>query len=342
MRALAIDGYGFEHVKLADVADPEPGPGEVVVRLRAAALNRLDLWTLSGDLKIKHDFPHVLGADGAGEIATVGEGVKGLKAGASVFINPGLSCGSCEFCRAGEQSLCPTLSLLGEHRSGTLAELVKVPAGNVFPFPQHLSFAEVAALGLTAITAYRMLFARANFKPGEWLLVTGIGGGLALALLALARPTAGRLFVTSSSQHKIDRALATGADAGVNYREEDVGKAVRRLTAKRGVDLVADSAGGPSLEGSLRALAPGGRVVVAGATAGGRSEINVSRLFWNQLQIIGSTMGSNNDVANMLRMVAGTKLRPIIDRTYALADGVAALEYLAAGEQFGKIVIEIP
>lgn len=341
MKALAIDGYGFEHVKLTDVTEPEPGAGEVTVRLRAAALNRLDLWTLSGDLDIKHDFPHILGADGAGEIAAVGEGVRGIKEGASVFINPGLSCGSCEFCRAGEQSLCPSFSLLGEHRSGTLAELVTVPAANVFPFPRHLSFVEAAALGLTAITAYRMLFARAHFKPGEWILVTGIGGGLALALLTMARPVAGRLFVTSSSQYKIDKALEVGADAGVNYKDEDVGKAVRRLTAKRGVDVVADSAGGPSLDGSLRALASGGRIVIAGATAGGRSEINVSRLFWNQLQIIGSTMGSNDDVANMLRMVAGTELRPVIDRSYSIADAAGALRYLESGEQFGKVVVEI-
>jgi NADPH:quinone reductase-like Zn-dependent oxidoreductase len=341
VKALAIDGYGFEHVQLTDVAEPEPGPGEVLVRVRAAALNRLDLWTLSGDLKIEHDFPHVLGADGAGEIAAVGHGVTGLKEGAAVFINPGISCGSCEFCRAGEQSLCPTFSLLGEHRSGTLAEFVKVPAANVFPLPGHLSFSEAAALGLTAITAYRMLFARAAFKPGEWILVTGIGGGLALALLMLARPVAGRLYVTSSSSHKIDRALEMGADAGVNYKDEDVGKAIRRLTAKRGVDLVADSAGGPSLDGSLRALASGGRVVIAGATTGGRSEINVRRLFWSQLQIIGSTMGSNDDVSNMLRMVAGTELRPLIDRSYPLAGAADALRYLESGEQFGKVVVEV-
>ena len=341
MKALAIEGYGLHNVKLADVADPEPGPGEVVVRVRAAALNRLDLWTVSGELEIEHDFPHVLGADGAGEIAAVAPHVKGLKPGLRVFINPGLSCGSCEFCRAGEQSLCPRFALLGEHKPGTLAELVKVPATNVFPLPQHLSFAEAAALGLTAITAYRMLFARARFKPGEWILITGIGGGLALALLMLSRPVAGRLFVTSSSSDKIDRAVALGADGGVNYREADVGKAVKHLTGKRGVDLVADSAGGASLEDSLRALAKGGRVVIAGSTAGGTAEINVRRLFWNQLQIIGSTMGSNDDVANMLRMVAGTGLRPIIDRSFSLSGGPAALDLLATGEQFGKVVVEI-
>ncbi len=342
MKTVAIDGYGIEHVRLTELPDLKPGPGEVVVRIRAAALNRLDLWTLSGDLKIEHDFPHVLGADGAGEIASVGEGVKGLKAGVPVVINPGLSCGSCEFCRAGEQSLCPTFSVLGEHRPGTLAELVKVPASNVFPFPQHLSFGEAAALGLTAITAYRMLFPRARFKPGEWILITGIGGGLALALLMLSRPVAGRLFVTSSSQDKIDRALAMGADAGVNYREEDIGKSIKHLTAKRGVDVVADSAGGPALEHSLRALAKGGRVVIAGATAGGSAEINVRRLFWSQLQIIGSTMGSNEDVANMLRMVAGARLRPVVDRTYSLTDAAEALRYLESGKQFGKVVIEVP
>jgi NADPH:quinone reductase-like Zn-dependent oxidoreductase len=341
MRAIAIDGYGFEHVRLTDVPAPEPGPGEVIVRLKAAALNRLDLWTLSGRLRIEHRFPHVLGADGAGEVEAVGEGTKGLKPGLPVVLDPGLSCGSCEFCLAGEQSMCTTFALLGEHRSGTLAELVKVPAANVFPVPAHMSFQEAAALGVTAITAYRMLFERAGFKPGEWILITGIGGGLALALFMLAQPIAGRLFVTSSSRDKIDRAMAMGADGGVNYREQDVGKAIKQVTAARGVDVVADSAGGASLEDSLRALAAGGRVVIAGATAGGRSEINLRRLFWNQLHIIGSTMGSRADVANMLRMVAGAKLRPVIDRTYPLAHAVDALRHLERGDQFGKIVIEI-
>lgn len=342
MKALTIDGYGLENVALRDVAAPEPRAGEVTVAVKAAAYNHLDLWTLRGALKIEHHFPHTLGADGAGVVEAVGAGVPpGIHPGDRVLVNPAMSCGVCERCRAGEQSECASFRMLGEHEPGTVAELVRVPAGNVFPIPGHLDFAEAAALGVTFITAYRMLFDRGGMKPGEWVLVTGIGGGLALSLFQLARPVAGKVFVTSSSAEKLARAADLGADGGVDYREEDVGRSVRRLTGKRGVDLVADSAGGTSLDGSLRALRKGGRVVIAGATAGATAEIDVRRLFWNQLSIVGSTMGSVGNVSDMLRLVAGSKLRPIVDRIVPLEDAAEALRLLDAGGQFGKIVVEV-
>jgi NADPH:quinone reductase-like Zn-dependent oxidoreductase len=339
MKAIAIDGYGLDNVAYADVADPVPGSGEVMVRLGAAALNHLDLWTLSGSLGIEHAFPHVLGAEGAGEVEATGDGERGMKPGMKVVVNPALSCGGCEFCRTGEQSLCVSFRMLGEHVPGTLAEKVVIPAGNAFPMPDHLSFGEAAALGVTYVTAYRMLFTRGRLVPGEWVLITGIGGGLALALLQMARLVAGRVFVTSSSDDKIARALELGADAGINYATEDVGRAVRRHTSKRGVDLAVDSAGGPALEPAMRALRKGGRFVGAGATAGAKAEIDVRRLFWNQLERVGSTMGSVEDFSNMLRMVAGSSLKPLIDRTYALEQGPEALRYLETGNQFGKVVL---
>ena len=342
MKALTIDGYGLDNVAVRDVPAPEPRAGEVTVAVKAAAFNHLDLWTLRGDLKIEHHFPHVLGADGAGVVEGTGEGVPpGIHPGDRVLVNPALSCGVCERCRAGEQSECTAFRMLGEHEPGTVAERVRVPAANVFPIPGHLDFAEAAALGVTFITAYRMLFGRGALTPGEWVLVTGIGGGLALSLFQLARPVAGKLLVTSSSSEKLARAEDLGADGGVNYREEDVGRAVRRLTGKRGVDLVADSAGGPSLDGSLRSLRKGGRVVIAGATAGAHAEIDVRRLFWNQLSIVGSTMGSVGDVSDMLRLVAGAKLRPIVDRVVPLEDAPEALRLLDAGGQFGKVVVRV-
>lgn len=341
MRALAIDEQsGPSSAKVTEVPAPEPGCGEVVVEVKAAALNHLDLWTASGALGIPLDFPYILGADGAGEIAAVGEGVN-LPAGAKVLINPAVSCRNCERCRAGEQSECTSFRMLGEHLPGTIAEFVKVPATNVFPFPEHLSFEQAAALGVTYITAYRMLFTKGEMQPGEWVLVTGIGGGLALSLFQLACGVAGRVFVSSSSDAKLDRARSMGADVGINYGSEDVGKAVRKATGKRGVDLVVDSAGGTSLDGSLRALRQGGRVVIAGATAGRQAEIDIRRLFWNQLKVIGSTMGSDSDVSDMLRMVAGAKLEPVIDKVFTLEEGPEAVRYLDSGEQFGKIVVSI-
>ncbi|CAN5711930.1 zinc-binding dehydrogenase [soil metagenome] len=341
MKAIAIDGYGFDNVALTELDDPSPGPGEVRVKLAAAALNRLDLWTLGGTLGIEHHFPHVLGADGAGEIEALGEGVKAPKPGTPVIVNPGLSCGRCELCRAGEQSECPRFAMLGEHVPGTFAECVVVPATNVFPVPEHLSLTQAAALGVTFLTAYRMLFVKGRMRPGEWVLVTGIGGGLAVSLFQLARLVAGRVYVTSSSDAKIERAKELGADGGVNYASGKVGREIRALTGNRGVDLVVDSAAGASLDESLKALRKGGRLVNAGATAGGKAEINVQRLFWNQLEVIGSTMGSDGDVADMLRLVAGTGLTPIVDRVVPFANGVQALKDLESEERFGKIVLAI-
>jgi NADPH:quinone reductase-like Zn-dependent oxidoreductase len=342
VKALVLQGHGgIDRVEVSDLPEPRPGPGEVTVRMRAGALNHLDLWTIEGLPGIEPHFPHVLGADGAGEILEAGEGVS-LKAGSRVVVNPALHCGECEFCRAGEQSLCTTFRMMGEHESGTFAEVVPVPATNVFPIPEHLSFAQAAALGVTTITAYRMLFTRGRLRPGEWVLITGIGGGLALSLLTLARPVAGRIFVTSSSEKKLERALTMGAHHGIDYRAEDVGRAVRALTGKRGVDLVADSAGGSALDPSIRALRKGGRLVIAGGTAGRKAELDVARLFWNQLEVIGSTMGSDSDVSDMLRMVAGSRIEPVIDRTFTLEEGADALRYLSDQEQFGKVVLEIP
>jgi NADPH:quinone reductase-like Zn-dependent oxidoreductase len=342
VKAATITGYGgVDQITVGDVPDPAAGPGEIIVSVRAASLNRLDVWTLRGSLGLDLHWPHVLGADAAGEIAEVGEGVTGLRTGMRVMVNPGVSCRMCERCRAGEHSECIDFRILGEHLPGTFAEKVKVPQHNVFPIPDHLSWAEGASLGITFTTAYRMLFTRAGMRPGEWLLVTGIGGGLALALLQLARPVAGRVFVSSSSPAKLARAEDLGADEGIDYLNEDVGRAVRGFTGKRGVDLVADSAGGSSLDSLVRALRPGGRVVVAGATSQAKAEIDLRRVFWSQVSVVGSTMGSDADVSDMLRAVSGARLRPIVDQVIPLDEARDAFSRLEATDRFGKVVLEM-
>lgn len=342
MRAVVIDGHGdLDVVRVAEVADPVPGPRDVVVRMRAAALNHLDLWTIAGLPGLRLRFPHVLGADGCGVVDSVGSEVSEIRPGAEVVINPGLSCGACELCRAGEQSQCAKFELFGEHRPGVFAERAVVPAANVFPVPAHLTAAEAAALGVTFITAYRMLFTRGRLRPGEWVAVTGAGGGLATSLIQLAATVAGRLWVTSSSDDKIERARSLGALGGVNYERDDPGRALRRMAGGRGLDLVVDSAGGAGLASVMRALRPGGRAVVAGATSGATAEIDVRRLFWRQLEIIGSTMGSVTDVSDMLRAVAGRGLRPVVAATFPLERARTALEHLRRRDRFGKIVLEI-
>ena len=342
MKAVAIEEQtGPGAAQVCEVAEPLPEAGEVLVEVHAAALNHLDLWTLSGDLDIPIRFPFVLGADGAGTVTAVGGGVDPGLVGQRVVVNPAVSCRTCESCRRGEHSECFFFQMLGEHRNGTLADLVSVPATNALPFPEHLSFEEAAALGVTFITAYRMLFTKGHLQPGEWILITGIGGGLALSLLQLARDVAGRIFVTSSSQTKLDKALELGADEGIDYRQEDVGKAIRSLTSKRGVDLVLDSAGGDTVDASLRALRPGGRFVTAGATTGRYSKLDMRRVFGKQLSLTGSTMGSDEDVRNMLQMVQGAKLRPLIAKVFSFDDAPDAIRYLASGEQFGKVVVSL-
>lgn len=342
MLALAItEQTGVDAVRVMDVEEPTVSPGSVKVRMRAAALNHLDLWTARGQLPFEIAFPFVIGADGAGEVVEAGAGAEDL-VGQKVIINPALSCGRCEMCRAGEQSMCPRFEMLGEHRNGTAGAYAVVPAENVFPFPEHLNHEQAAALGVTAITAYRMLFTRGRLRPGESVLITGIGGGLALSALQLASGIAGKIFVTSSSDEKIERALALGADEGIDYKTADVGREIRARTGKRGVDLVIDSAGGDTLDGSMRALRQGGRLVIAGATAGAESTINVRRLFWNQIELIGSTMGSIEDVSSMLRAVEGRRLEPVIDSIFDLSEGPDAIKRLASGNQLGKIVIRIP
>jgi NADPH:quinone reductase-like Zn-dependent oxidoreductase len=316
-------------------------PHDVVVALRAAALNRLDLFVIGGLPGLTHVFPHVIGADGAGVVESVGAAVTRVKPGDRVLINPGLSCGACAACRAGDQSLCPTFGVLGEQVPGTFAEAVRVPETNVAVLPADTDWSAAAAFPLATITAWRMLATRAALKPAESVLIWGIGGGVALAALACAKLLGARVIVTSSSDEKLERARALGADETINHATADVAKEVRRLTARRGVNVVVDSVGEKTWETSLRCLGRGGRLVTCGGTTGPMVQTDIRKLFWHGWSILGSTMGSHAEFAQITALFGRGELRPVVDSVVPLAQAREAFARMERGGQFGKLVLAI-
>lgn len=344
MRALTIEAHGGpEQVRYReDVPVPAlRAPDDVRVRLRAVALNRLDLWTVGGLPGITITPPWILGADGTGEVEAVATGVTGVAVGDRVVINGGISCRACEFCRAGEHSLCIRYLLLGEHRAGTFAEFVVVPAANVRRIPADVPDAVAAAFTLVTLTAWRMCVTRAKVRAGDEVLIWGIGGGVAQAALQICKARGARVWVTSSSAEKLERAHALGADELLDHGALDVGRAVRERTGKRGVDVVLDSVGERTWGQSLHALARGGRLVTCGGTSGTTLEMDVRRLFWNQWSILGSTMGNDAEFDAIVAELSAGRLFPPVDSVRPLAEGRAAFERLAGGEQFGKLVLAV-
>ncbi|MFI5280718.1 MAG: zinc-binding dehydrogenase [Gemmatimonadales bacterium] len=343
MRAVTIRAYGGpERVSVEDVPRPVPqDPLDVIIAVKAAALNHLDLFVVNGLPGVTHEFPHVLGADGAGVVEAVGPAVRTVRSGDTVLINPGISCLTCAFCTKGEHGLCSTYDMLGEHRPGTLAEAVRVPESSVAKLPGKVSWTEAAAFPLVTLTAWRMLKTRAALQPGETVLIWGIGGGVALAALQIAKLLGGRAIVTSSSDEKLERARSLGADETINHRSVDVAKEVRRLTEKRGAEIVVDSVGTATWETSLRAIARGGRLVTCGGTSGPMVQMDIRRLFWHQYSILGSTMGNHAEFAEIAAHFGAGRLRPVVDHVYPLGEARAAFERMAKGEQFGKLVVEI-
>jgi NADPH:quinone reductase-like Zn-dependent oxidoreductase len=341
MKALLMNTHGgFDQLGLGSVPDPTLGPGRVRVRLKASALNHLDLFVLKGLPGLDLRFPHIPGADGLGEVDAVGPGVEGWTPGQRVVIQPGISCGTCAFCLAGQQPLCKTFGILGEHLPGTFAQAVVVPAVNLAAAPEHLTDVEGAALPLTFLTAFRMLFTRAELKAGETLLIHGAGSGVSLAALRMAVAAGAEVVVTSGSDAKLEKARALGAVAGINYRKEKVDKAMRDRTRGEGVDVVMDNVGEATWAASLKCAKKGGRIVTCGATSGPNPPEEMRLIFWKQLTILGSTMGSASDFARMLAFVSGAKLRPVVDEILPLGEARCAYERLERGEQFGKIVLD--
>ncbi|MDO8666928.1 MAG: zinc-binding dehydrogenase [Gemmatimonadales bacterium] len=343
MLAVTIRAYGGpDQLGVEDVPRPAPeSPHDVVVAVRAAALNHLDLFVLGGLPGVIHDFPHVVGSDGAGVVDSVGPSVTRVKPGDRVILNPGVSCGSCEYCLAGEESLCKTYSLLGEHIPGTIAEAVRVPEANVYPISERVPWTDAAAFPLVFLTAWRMLTTRAALRPSETVLLWGIGGGVALASLAIAKRIGARVIATSSSDAKLERARALGADATINHRTGDVLRDVRRITGRRGADVVVDSVGTDTWETSCKCLAPAGRLVTCGGTSGPLVQTDVRRLFWYHHTIMGSTMGNAREFAEITRLLSAGELRPVVDGVYSMPESRRAFERMASGEQFGKIVVQV-
>jgi NADPH:quinone reductase-like Zn-dependent oxidoreductase len=332
---------GNEVLEYGELPDPTPGPGQVLVRVEAAAFNRLDLFVRDGIPGVPIAFPHVPGADGAGRVEALGAGASGFAAGDRVVIQPGISDGTCEFCRRGDKSLCVKFQILGEHVSGTFAELVVVPAVNVFKAPESLAIEHAAAFSLDGITVWRMVVTRARLRPSESVLIHGAGGGVATFAIQIAKLCgASPIYVTSRSEAKRKRAQELGADATIDANA-DVGKAIRELTKKRGVDVVVDSVGAATWRHSLVAAAKAGRIVTPGATSGPNPEEEIRHIFWKQLSILGSTMGNDDEYAALLAAVSAGKLVPVIDEVYPLADARKGYERMESGEGFGKIVVRV-
>jgi NADPH:quinone reductase-like Zn-dependent oxidoreductase len=305
----------------------------------AAAMNHLDLFTLAGLPGVTITPPWTLGADGAGVVDALGDGVTEFRSGDRVVINGGISDRTCEWCQRGEQSLCVRFRLLGEHLPGTFGEYIVVPSTNVLRIADNVSFDVAAAYLLSALTAWRMVVTRANVGPDDDVLIWGIGGGVAQAALRIAKARGARVWVTSGKDEKLERAREIGADETINHRTQSVGKEIRARTGKRGVSVVIDSVGHDTWNDSLVALGRAGRLVTCGGTSGPIVETDVRRLFWNQWTIMGSTMGNDAEFATVTTLLNEGRNLPVIDSTFDLDDGRAAFERMASGDHFGKIVI---
>ncbi len=346
MRALTIDAHGgLDQLRVRDDL-PVPsldGDDSVRVRIKAAALNRLDLWVLGGIPGVKIQPGWVLGSDGAGIVDAVGSAVTGIAPGDHVILNPGLvdrSC-TCEYCRDDDQPLCLSYGIMGEHRHGTIADYVVVPSANVRVIPDNVPFAEAAAFPLATLTAWRMIVTRAQVKPSDNVLIWGIGGGVALAALQIAKRIGATVWVTSGSPDKLERAKTLGADHLLDHRQPELGREIRARTSKRGVDVVIDSVGEATWSQSLVALGKRGRLVTCGGTSGPYVQLDVRRMFWNQWTLMGSTMGSDAEFDAMTAAFREGALTPPVDSVWPMDDSAKAFERLASGSQFGKVVISL-
>ena len=340
MKAVQLTAHGDRDViEYGEMPEPEPGDDEVQVDVKAAALNHLDVWTRRGMPQLDLAFPHVPGSDAAGVVTAVGDDVTRFAEGDRVAVSAGVSCGDCEFCRHGEESMCVRFGVLGEHLPGVHAEVVVVPEDNLVPVPDGVPWEVAGSASLVFQTAWRMLVTRAELGPTDSVLVLGASGGVGHAAVQIANHVGSEVYATASTEEKLEYAEELGADHVVDYTETNYADEIRSMTGKRGVDVVVDHVAGESWEDSLRSLAKGGRLVTCGATAGARPQTNVNRIFWNQLSVVGSTMATPGEVDDVLSLVWDGTFEPRIREVLPMSETARAHEMLENREGFGKVVV---
>jgi NADPH:quinone reductase-like Zn-dependent oxidoreductase len=342
MKAAVIHAHGGPDVlRYEELPDPTPGPGEVLVRVRACALNHLDIWTRQGLPGRTIAFPHVLGNDIAGEVLGLGGAIDGIAVGQRVMLSPGTSCGRCHACLSGEDNSCRQYRILGYQLYGGYAERVRCPAANLIALPDGFGFEEAAAFPLVFLTAWRMLVTRARLAPGEDVLVWAAGSGVGMAAIQVAKAFGARVIATAGSQAKLELARQLGADAVVNHKTADVVAEVRRFTGKKGVDVVVEHVGEATWERSILALAQRGRLITCGATSGPQGATELRYLFSKQLTLMGSYMGSKAELLDAAQLFFARKLRAVVHAVLPLAEARRAHEMMEASEHFGKIVLQV-
>jgi len=340
MKAVVIAAHGGpEALQIHERPDPEPGPGEVRVRIHAIALNHLDIWVRAGVPGVKYPLPIIPGCDGSGTIDKLGPGVTHLQTGSPVVLAPGLSCGVCDQCSRGDDHLCRYYGILGEHRDGTCADYVIVPKANVLPKPENLSFEEGAAIPLPFLTAWHMVVVRANVQPGETVLVHAAGSSVSTAAIQIAAFRGARVIATAGSDEKLARAAELGVESGINYTTHDFAEEVRRLTGKRGVDVIVDHIGQDTWAKNIQSLAKGGRLVICGNTSGREGITSLPHVFFKSLSLLGSTMGSRGELFDILRMAEREELFPVIHQVLPLGQIAEGHRLLESRTVFGRVVL---
>jgi NADPH:quinone reductase-like Zn-dependent oxidoreductase len=342
MKAVIFHAHGGPEVlRYEEVPDPRPAQGEVLIEVRTTSINHLDLFLRRGIPGVRIPLPKIAGSDAAGIVREIGENATALRVGQRVTVNPGISCGHCEFCAAGQGSQCITYRIVGEHTDGAYAQLLAVPAHIVLPIPDSLSFEEAAAAPLVFLTAWSMMVRKGNIRPGEDVLILGAGAGVGTAAIQIAKLAGCRVFAAASSEEKLERAQQLGADVLINYKTSEFDKQIRDLTGKRGVDVVVDYIGADTWVKSLRSARRGGRILTCGATTGYAPQTDLRQIYFRQVQVLGSTMGSHRDFLDVMKLVFSGQLKPVIDRVLPLEEAGKGHELLEGRGVFGKVVLSV-